>query len=277
MRRFHYISFVLVFAAFMIVGFSSGAPAQHSVEGSLTVDGTTVPMKHIYFDQYREEFTVVLTDTPVDQEMIPFEVSTLSEQGKVRALEFTISRKTQALLPRMRKAMYFHPVWTREIDIGNGMLTLSKFDDEQLVGAIKTPSENERDGHTFSYDIAFSVSLKKEPLQLTITGANDPPSQAYAAYSQVLMDGDVEEFKKFVPSENLEALPQDEKDLVLGLEFAQDMMMTEMEILTSTISGNKAVLTIKGSRGLTTANGTVTMVLENGAWKVLDDAWESGP
>ena len=277
MRRFHHISFVLVSAVFMIIGFSPGVPAQNSVEGSLTVDGTTVPMKHIYFDQYREEFTIVLTDTPVDQEMIPFEVSTLSEQGKVRALEFTISRETQALLPRMRKAMYFHPVWTREIDIGNGVLTLSKFDDEQLVGTIKTPSVNERDGHTFSYDIAFSVSLKKAPLQVTITGANDPPSQAYAAYSQALMNGDVEEFKKFVPSENLEALPQDEKDLVLGLEFAQDMMMTEMEVLTSTISGNKAVLTIKGSRGLTTANGTVTMVQENGAWKVLEDSWESGP
>ena len=34
---------------------------------------------------YRDEFTVVLTDNSVPQEMIPFEVSSLSEQGKVRA------------------------------------------------------------------------------------------------------------------------------------------------------------------------------------------------
>ncbi len=277
MRRFDPSSFVLVSVACMIIGFSPGVPAQNSVEGSLTVDGTTAPMKHIYFDQYRDEFTIVLTDHPVDQEMIPFEVSTLSEQGQVRALEFTISRETQALLPRMRKAIYFHPVWTRQIDIGNGVLTLSQFDDQQLVGRIKTPSENEREGHRFAYDISFSVSLRKEPLQLTITGTDDPPSQAYAAYCQALMNGDVEEFKKYVPSEHLTSMPQDENELILGLEFAQDMMMTNIEILNSTISDTTAVLRLHGSRGLTTANGKVTMVLENGSWKVSEESWEAGP
>ena len=275
MRRFKYI--LWVFTAFILIGSStSSGLAKNSVEGKLTVDGTTTPIKHVYFDQYRDEFTIVLTDNPVPQEMIPFEVSSLSEQGKVRALEFTVSKEAKKLLGRMRKGLYFHPVWTRHLDIGNGVLTISKFDDVELVGTMTTPTEYESDGHRVSYDISFSISLKKEPLTLTITGKSDPPSQAYAAYSKAVMKGDVKEFKKYFPSENLAMLPKDEKELVLGLEFIQDTMMTKMEILDSTISGDTAVLTIKGSRGLSTADGTVKMVKENGSWKVSEESWNAG-
>ena len=274
MKRFRYL--LWVFTAFVLIGSSTNGLAQNTVEGSLTVDGTTTPIKYLYFDQYRGEFTIVLTDNPVPQEMIPFEVSSLSEQGKVRALEFTVSREAKKLLSRMRKGLYFHPVWTRHLDIGNGVLTISKFDNTELVGTMTTPSEYESEGHRVSYDISFSVSLKKEPLTLTITGKSDPPSQAYAAYSRAVMNGDVEEFKKYFPSENLATLPKDEKELALGLEFIQDMMMTEMEILTSTISGDTAVLTIKGNRGLSKSQGTVKMVQENGLWKVSEESWNAG-
>jgi len=275
-RRFLSNTVVLVSTAFLLISSSHSGMAQNSVEGSLTVDGATASIKHIYFDQYREEFTVVLTDNPVPQEMIPYEVSSLSEQGKMRALEFTVSRETQKLLDRMRKAIYFHPVWTRNIDIGNGKLTITKFDENNLVGTITTPSEQESDGHRFSYDISFSVSLKKAPPTLTITGKSDPPSQAYEAYSKALLKLDVDEFKKYVSRENLQSYPIDQEELVLGLEFARDMMMTNIEILNSNISGNTAVLSMKGSRGLTTSDGTVTMIRENGSWKVSKESWEMG-
>ena len=111
---------------------------------------------------------------------------------------------------------------------------------------------------------------------MTFTGKSDPPSQAYAAYSHTVAKGDVDAFKKYVPSENLKSMPKDQKELVLGLEFVQDTMMTEIEILSSTISGNKAILTMKGSRGLATADGTVTMILENGSWKVSEESWKMG-
>ncbi len=273
----------LKFTFFMLVLISStliGAPtlvmAQNSVEGKLTVDGQTAAIKHVYFDQYREEFTIILTDNPVAAEMIPDGIHSLSEQGKLRALEFTVSRETQNLLSRMRKAIYFHPVWARNIDIGEAVLTISKFDKKMLAGTIKTTSENENYGHNFSYDISFSVSLEKEPLKLTVTGKTDAPSKAYAAYCKALLAGDVDELKKHVPGEKLEMMPKDPKELVLDLKFVQETMMTDMEILTSTITGKKAVLTLKGSRGIATADGTVTMLQENGAWKVSEESWELG-
>ena len=276
LRRFDFTAAVLIFAVILLLSFVESGMAQNVVEGSLTVDGTTVPIKHGYVDQYREEFTLILTDNPVEPDMVPDGIHGLSEQEKVRALEFTVSRETRGLLPRMRKAIYFHPVWDRHIDIGHGVLTITEFDEDQLVGSIKTSSEQETDGHQVSYNISFAIGLKKAPLTVTFSGKSDPPSQAYAAYSQAVAKADVEAFKKYVPSKNLQSLPNDEKELVLGLEFVQDTMMTNIEILSSTITGEKAVLTMKGNRGLATADGTVTMILEDGSWKVSQESWKTG-
>jgi len=63
----------------------------------------------------------------------------------------------------------------------------------------------------------------------------------------------------------------------LSLEFAQDMMMRKIEILSSTISDTNAVLTMQGNRGISTARGKVTMVLENDGWKVSEESWETDP
>ncbi len=260
----------------ILIGAETSAAVQSTAKGTLTVDSTTTAIEHVYFDQYREEFTIILADSPMEPEMIPDGIYSLSEQGKVRALEFTISRESQELLTRMRKSIYFHPIWTRNITIGNGVLTISRFDKEVLIGTIKTPSQNEDDEHSFSYDVSFSVSLTKEALKLTFTGKTDAPSKAYAAYSETVLMGDVEGFLKFVPQERIEFMPKDPQELVLGLEFVQSTMMTEVEILTSTITGDKAILTLAGRRGITTANGTVTMLLENDAWKVSEESWNFG-
>jgi len=273
-KRLISILVVQVIFAFTLTGTATGVVAQNSVEGSLTVGGTTADIKHAYFDKYKTEFTIILTDHPVALDMIPDGLHGLSEQGKVRGLEFTVSRDTKKMLSRMRKSIYFHPAWTRSISIGNGEVSITKFDEKLLVGTIKTPSENEYDGHKFSYDISFSVSLQKEPIKLTITGKSDAPSKAYAGYSQALIDGDVEEFKKYFPSEQKKMLPKDQKELELGLEFVQSTMMTNIEILSSTITGNKAVLTMAGHRGVNAADGTVTMLLENGEWKVSEESWK---
>ncbi len=276
MKRFKANILIVVMIGLILIGTAKGVSAQNSVEGSLTVDGTTTALKHIYFDQYREEFTIILTDSSIAPEMIPDGIYGLSEEGKVKALEFTVSRETQKLLKQMRKSIYFHPIWTRNIIIGDNELTISKFDEEMLVGKIETPSENEYGGHHFSYNVSFSVSLKKEPLKLTFTGKTDAPSKAYAAYCKTVAAGDLENFMKYVPQEKTEFMPKDPQELVLGLEFVQSTMMTEVEILTSTITGNKAVLTLAGSRGMAKADGTVSMLLENGEWKVSEEAWNMG-
>jgi len=141
--------------------------------------------------------------------------------------------------------------------------------------------------YQFSVIILFTTALtfiglinivtsqsSKEPTKITVTGSNDAPAKAYAAYANAVWEGNIEEFKKYVPSENLKLMPEDKNEVVLGLEFVQDTMMTNMEIIKSTVSGNNAELKIKGSRGIDKADGTVKMVLENGKWKISEESWE---
>ena len=114
----------------------------------------------------------------------------------------------------------------------------------------------------------------EKPKKITVTGSDDAPSKTYAAYANAVWEGNIEEFKKYVPSENLKLMPEDKNEVVLGLEFVQDTMMTNMEIIKNTVSGNNAELKIKGSRGIDKADGTVKMVLENGQWKVTEESWK---
>jgi hypothetical protein len=252
----------------------TGVFAENSAKGTLSVDGTTAQINNIYFDQYKNEFTIVLTDNAVAQDMIPYGLYELSEQEKVRALKFAVSRDTKQMIPRMGETIFFHPVWDRNIGIGEPEIKITQFDENKLVGSIKTAAENDINGHKLSYDITFSLSLKKETPKITIKGKSGPPVEAYTAYCNAIMEGNIEEFKKYVPKANLEMIPADKDEIILGLDFVRDTMMTDIEILEINTSGNNAELKMKGSRGIDSANGKVAMMLEDGSWKVSEESWE---
>ena len=259
---------ILVFSAPTVLN------AQDSARGNLTVDGTTASISNIYFDQYKDEFTIILTDSPVAPKNIPFGITELSEQGKVRALKFTVSRETKELMGNRGKAIFFHPVWDRNIYIGKPEIKIIRFDENSLVGSIKTTSAEESEGHKFSYDISFNLSLKKEAPKLTFKGKSGPQVDSYKAYCQSIQDENVDEFKKYVPTENLQYMPKNNEDIILGLEFVRDTMMTVIEVVDIQTNGNSSVLTMKGSRGIDSADGTVNMVLEDETWKVSEESWE---
>lgn len=248
--------------------------AKDTAKGNLKVDDTTATLNHAYFDKYDDEFTIIITDNPVEPDAVPYGITELSEQAKVRALKFTVNRKSNELMMNRGKAIYFHPTWDRIVNIGKPELKITTFDENKLVGSIKTTSENEYDGHKFSYDISFDLSLIKEIPKLTFTGKKGPQVDAYSLYCKSIMESNIEEFKKYLPSENLQYLPPNNEDMILGLEFVRDTMMTDMEVTDIKTSGDKADLIIKGSRGSSKSNGKVTMLNENGAWKVFEESWK---
>ena len=69
-------------------------------------------------------------------------------------------------------------------------------------------------------------------------------------------------------------MPSDKDEIILGLDFVRDTMMTDMEVVDINTSGNNSELKIKGSRGIDSADGKVSMVLEDGTWKVIEESWE---
>ena len=126
----------------------------------------------------------------------------------------------------------------------------------------------------FGINNNINAENTEKPAKITVSGSDSAPAKAYTAYANAIWKGDIEEFKKYVPSENLKLIPKDEKEIVLGLEFVQDTMMTNIEILDSKISGENAELKMTGNRGIDKADGTVKMVREDGSWKVTEESWE---
>ncbi|MBI2487058.1 MAG: hypothetical protein HYW01_08875 [Deltaproteobacteria bacterium] len=191
-------------AALVLLALSLQAATENSASGTLTVNGSSTELKHAYVDEGASDLIVVLTDKTVAQDDIPFGLNNLAAADKVRGIVFTISKETKELTPGLN-AIY-HPICEDQLGtIGNGVLTLSKFDNNEITGKISTPNENTFSKYTFSYDISFAVKMgepkKAEPPSVEIQGANDPASKAYAAYYRALMSGDKNELRKYLSSE----------------------------------------------------------------------------
>ena len=271
------LEIALVFS--MVTGTLSYATAENLAGGNLTVDGETTTIEYAYADIFDGDITVVLTSKTIPEDMVPDGVYNLGKKGKFRGIVFVVSKEKQALLTggleKLINAIHFAPLWNNLGSVGNGNLTIEQLDDDTLSGKISTPSDNELAGHIFSYEISFSVSIKKEPLQLEISGKANPPAKAFAAWGKALLAGDSDEYKRHTSREILEFLPEDPKELALGMELQQSMFPTKIEILSSTIDGQKAILVMIGLRSGNVSDGNATMLLEDGEWKVNKQTWSS--
>ncbi len=278
MKHFYPVIGALALGIVVLVGVPL-THAQNAAEGSLTVDGEQTAISHVYADMFDGDITIVLTSETIPKESVPDGVYDLGKQGKFKGIVFIVSGETQALLTggieKLINAIHFPPLWNQLGSIGDGTLTISKFSEDILEGRIATSSDNKLAGHTFSYEISFSVSVKKEPLALSITGHTDPPAQAFAAWGTALLAGNLEGYKMHASQQVLEMLPEDPKELAFGIELQQTMFPTKIAILSSKVEGQKAVLTMIGQRGSDVSDGIATMLLEDGKWKVSKQSWES--
>ena len=280
MKLFKYAMLMAVMTFSIFLTLSSDVLAGNSATGSLTVDGETTQIKYAYIEEYDGDITIGLVDNEIPDGMFPDGVYNLGEQGKLKGIVFVVSSDKKELMSgglyNLMNAIHSYPQWNKLGTIGNGQLIAKVSEGDSFSGTIKTPSENDIDGHKFTYEIKFSVNLKKEPLKLTMTGKSDAPSKAYGEWGAALFAGDIDGYKKHSSSEILEMMPDDPADLQEGIEFQQSMFPNNVEIVSSEIVGDKAILKAKGTRGSEVSIGNVTMVKEDGLWKVREQSWESG-
>jgi len=266
--------FITVFVLLTLFTIPLNVFAENAASGSLTVDGDKTVIKYAYADDYDGEITIVLVDNEIPEGMFPDGVYSLGEHGKIKGIVFVLSSDKKILLKggyyNLINAIHSYPKWNKLGTIGNGEFTAVITNGDVFSGQIKTPSENDVEGHKFTYDIKFSVNLKKEPLKLTMTGKSDAPSKAFGEWGKALLAGDIEEYKKYTSQEILNMMPEDSVELNEGIEFQQLLFPTNIEIISTKIDGDKAVLKAKGTRG------TITMLKENGDWKVNKQSWQSG-
>ena len=90
---------ILILFMFFLLGRGTfayaGDEAPGTAAGTMTVNGKTYQMKYSYVDEGANDIILVLTDSPLAKENIPFGLNQLAMEGKVHGLVVTISKETK--------------------------------------------------------------------------------------------------------------------------------------------------------------------------------------
>ena len=253
----------------------AGDEAQGTAAGTMTANGKTYQMKYSYADESPDDIILVLTDSPLAKENIPFGLNQLAMEGKVHGLVVTISKETKGQVSGLN-AIYDES-WAGQLGtLGNAVLKIDKLDSQALEGQISTPEQNTFSDYTFSFNVKFKTALgaprQKEPVEVTIKGDGSPAAAAYEEYYKALMAGDIPAVKKLIIKKNAEQLDDETANMIV--DIAQAAHPREIEIVTTNITDKSAELSVKGSVDGSQGTGKVEMVVEDGQWKVATDKWK---
>jgi hypothetical protein len=266
----------LLLSSFLLPGVETltyaGDEAQGTAAGTMTANGKTYQMKYSYADESAEDIILVLTDTALAKEDVPFGLNQLAMDGKVHGIIATISKETKGQVSGLN-AIYDQS-WGGQLGtLGDAVLKIDKLDSKVIEGRLSTPGQNKFSDYTFSFDVKFKTALgvpeQKTPVEVTIKADGSPAAAAYSDYYKALMAGDITMVKKLILKENADQLDDETAEMIVDL--AQSMHPREIEIVTANISDKSAELSVKGSVDGSQGTGTIEMVVEDGQWKVAND------
>lgn len=112
----------------------------------------------------------------------------------------------------------------------------------------------------------------------------DTPEGAYAAYLAAVERSDAAGAKKWMAAESLEKIEKSRMPFKMVLKMMSAMSPGEKKILGSTIEGDTATVTAESKyadsapmgMGKGVMKGNITMVKEDGRWKILKVDWKGG-
>ena len=125
--------------------------------------------------------------------------------------------------------------------------------------------------------VAWSAGNKgKEAEKRQQDAEKSPQAVAYRAYVAAVKAGDVEAWKKLVPSREANDLERDSSDQNRTakevVSFWAGSIPDEIRFLSVSVKGDKASLRLSGKlstrQQVVDMHGDIDLVLENGAWKV---------
>ncbi|MCK5148527.1 hypothetical protein KAR48_17360 [bacterium] len=277
------LSLLIMFFAWSAV-VSSEQGSKNTLKGTLTVNGEIFQLKYIYTYQQDDELVIFMSDNPVAQENVPFDLGDIAYKGELHGFSVGISRsKRQLINDSPYHAIYHKIMLGRGAPNNAGTLTIITFDSNVLEARLllDTPGTvyAHPEDHTYLYDVTLKVNFNigkensTESIEIIVTGDDSPAAKAYAAYYRAKLSGNIEELKKWVVKEHVKDL-----DSEMGKTMIRVSMITDprkIDIVQSELSGDSALLIVKGiTDDNTPATGNVKMIIEDGEWRVVIDKWD---
>ncbi len=265
-------------ALFLVTPPVSGSDDEVNAGGTFTVNGETVNIRYAYVDESDDDVMVLLSDNPVERKDVPFGAVALAEKGEIHALVVTISRKTKQI--ERAYNVLLHKTWQGQLGtLGETVkLTVTTFDDKILEGRIVVDPPEKFMDYTFSYDVTFKVKLGIiviiPPIKAVVTGDDSPEGKVYAAYYKAFMAGDMEALKKVVVAERIPSL--DDPGVKEFIDMDRQSRPQTIKIVKAESSGDAGTVTIEGTSDEGQVSATISMVKQNGVWKVGRESFQVG-
>lgn len=249
-------------------------------KGSITVGGESVALDHILLDSDRSGpfLSVLVSDTPLPPPCEPLDVMTYAESKPISGVLFTITDELE-LAPSMN-ALY-HP--SLEAFDGYGAIG-GPVDLQRADGVIRGTLRDTIaiDDREFEVDVDLAFDDSSGELSIaprTIEGADSAPARAFVAMVDAIVAMDIDGMMAMSsPEMRAELEAAGDVDLELLVAFADFVLPKKMTILDTVIDGDTALLTATGESqvcmGTETSDGTIEMVRDGKAWKVVKVKWE---
>lgn len=275
-----------VLASILALAAPSARADGGTASGTITVNGTTTTLAYAYaraekgfFDKTKEDVQVVLSDVPLEDKVVwdTFGRMKLAEAGKLHAFEITIDAEGKPISTMFRHNGFkgTSPSGLSSADV----FTKRVFDGKSVDAAYRSAKDHEFFGNTYAFDVAFKAPIMREAKPVPPTGAEtaaaqkSPQAKAYAEYLKAIQKEDLAALKKLVSAEMAKNLDQpDAKDMI---KLIKVMSATDIRVLKTVETGDKADLTVTGTQDANVTNGVVHMVREGGAWKVQKEEWKN--
>ena len=267
---------------------SAPAGAENTAKGTLTVDGKTVEIKHVYayatpgfFDKNKQDIVLLMCDEPVSPETVRdiFAYHKLIDSDKLHCVQQTINTEKQVINFEVRHKRFSMPV-------GGGssyqVFDANVFDEKTIAGRARTTSPQKSfDDIPYSYDITISATF--DPMPGEKTGKKLPADggelgKAYLEENRESLSRanmSIAEMRKAAPPGELDSMS--DADLKALKDLALAMMPQNPKVTGGYVSGGRGILQVTGMFGKQKQYGTIEMEKKGEKWEVVNSSWSDTP
>jgi hypothetical protein len=251
------------------------AGREGTVTGTLTLNGESTPLTHVYasvepgiFDKSTEDVHLLLSDVALsdDTRADTFDMIHLARDGKARILEVVIDASGRPIGGSIY-AKHFEGMVSVA---GMHVLSRDRWERTVIEGRLSMDSPRQFMGVTFRYDARFTVPIPRPPTVEELAAAREsPPALAATAYVGAVRRGDLPSFLTTLsPSA---AVDYRGTDGARKLRELRADMPADTQVTTLTLQTDGSVLVaVEGHRPSDhiVIGYTLRMIRENGVWKV---------
>jgi hypothetical protein len=261
--------------------------AEASVDGSLTANGKTFPLKFAVahpkknpFDKKKTDTVIVFSDQELSAAAASDDIELMQAIDKMSLSGFMVEIdgdksviSGQVFSPAFKKMNQFSGVGMQKVE-------LSAMTPTHVAGSVTMAKPDDFFGNVYEYHATFDLPVGAPPPVAVVApkgkalpANGGDPGKAYAAYLKVFTAGDVPALKKAVSADR--AKEMDSKEFKEFFPAIQAMQPKNIKVTGGAIDGDTATLLASAKNGNEVSTGTITMIREGGAWKVQKESWKS--